>query len=136
VNQQREVAHYRRVLGENALPAANNRLDPAQPLSLEQAMSLANASDESLALRGEDYVQALINKNRIAADFLPTVSLQPSFTIADLGPGARVTGPSVGTTGAFVIRGDTAQRTEVPVVGSVNLFHGFQDVNTLKAAEA
>src|SRR5689334_5297253 len=87
VDQQREVARYRRILDDSTLPGPVERLDPRQPLSLEQAMSLANKTDEDLGLRGEDYVQALINKNRIVANFLPTVSFQPSFTIADRGNG-------------------------------------------------
>src|SRR2546423_15542482 len=71
VNQQREVAHYRRILDEgNSLPPPVQRLDEKQTLSLQQAMALANQNDEDLALRGEDYVQALINKNRLVANFL------------------------------------------------------------------
>src|SRR5438046_8760001 len=99
-------------------------------------MSLANANDEQLALRGEDYVQALINKNRIVANFLPTVSFQPGFTIVDRGGGSAPATPPLGTSGAFRVRGDTGQRLEAPVVGSINLFHGFADVNNLRAADA
>jgi outer membrane protein len=136
VNQQREVAHYRRILDANTLPPPTNQLEPSQPLSLEQAMALANASDESLALRGEDYVQALINKNRVVANFLPTVSFQPGFTIVDRGSGTQSNNTPIGTSGAFRVSGDTAHRFEAPVVGSINVFRGFQDVNNLKAAEA
>ena len=100
-------------------------------------MALANQNNEQLALRGEDYVQGLIEKNRAVAAFLPTVSLQPSFTIGQRPPGATLGSGNVsGITTGFRTSGDLIYKTEVPVVGNINVFHGFGDVANLKAAEA
>ena len=65
VNQEKEVAVYREVLsGPGAVrPAA---LEPNQPLTLPAAMELADWNNEQLSIRGEDYLQALIDKDRAA----------------------------------------------------------------------
>src|SRR5262245_47951895 len=81
VDADRDPKEYRKVLDERVQAPAEPA--PDQPLSLEQAMALANQRNEQLGLSGEDYVQALIAKNRAVAAFLPTVSFQPSYTIAD-----------------------------------------------------
>jgi hypothetical protein len=73
---------YRHVLDENR-PPPTSVLPERSPLSLQQAMALANRHNEQLGLSGEDYVQALIEKNRAIANFLPTVGFQPSYTIRD-----------------------------------------------------
>jgi len=77
VNQEKEVQTYRSVLdgGAAAKPATYS---PDEPLSLERALELVNRHNERLAIRGEDYLQALINKDRAVAAFLPTVSFAPS----------------------------------------------------------
>jgi len=66
VDQEKEVAQYRLVLDDNRLPPTNE-LPANEPLTLEQAMALANRHNEQLGLSGEDYVQALIDKNRAVA---------------------------------------------------------------------
>src|SRR6266850_947862 len=70
LDQQKEVARYRKVLDADAPPID---FTPGAPLSLEQALALANQHNERLALRGEDYLQALIAKDRAASNFLPTI---------------------------------------------------------------
>jgi outer membrane protein TolC len=40
---------------------------------------MANLHNERLALKGEEYVQALIDKDRAVAAFLPTVTLMPTY---------------------------------------------------------
>ncbi len=74
VNQRQEVAHYRRVLHSHpaTAPAA---LRVPQRLTLAVAMRLANDNNEQLAISGENYLQALIAKNRAFATFLPHVGL-------------------------------------------------------------
>jgi outer membrane protein TolC len=161
VDQQKEVALYRDVL-DSHVPRVPEYA-PGETLNLPRAMALANQNNEQLGLRGEEYVQALINKNRVAAAFLPTVSFQPSFTIeqkatgdaaTSTGPGGTGignggTGGSGGGTGGG-IGGSTssggggfrdlgehyARRLEAPVVGNINLFRGYGDVANLAAAEA
>ena len=129
----RDVEEYRKVLDSSVAAVAEPALD--QTLTVQQAMAMANQHNEQLALGGESYVQALIDKNRAAAAFLPTLSLQPSYTIADR-PNGFTPAPSIAGAGAFVVRGDTIQRVEVPVVGSMNVFRGMGDVADLRAAEA
>lgn len=156
VDQEREVALYRDVLDARIprVPPYGN----GEPLSLRRAMALANQSDESLGLRGEEYVQSLISKNRAVAAFLPTVSFQPSFTLeqrardsgsSGTGPGGTGIGTggggSSGATfgmassaggGSFRTAGQVAYRTEAPLVGNLNLFRGYSDVANLRAADA
>ncbi len=82
VDQQKEVQVYRDVLGD---PAATRPASaPAEePLSLRQALRMANRHNEQLSLSGEDYLQALIDKDRAFAGFLPTVNLSPSYLVLD-----------------------------------------------------
>lgn len=156
VNQRKEVDLYRSVLDAH-FPAPATYTE-GEPLSLRQALLLANRNNEQLAMRGEDFVQALIAKNRAVAAFLPTVSFQPNYTIeqrargeagTSTGPGgtgigAGGTGGGTGTTntgatsggGGFRNTGQVAQRLEAPVVGNINLYRGFGDVANLANAEA
>ena len=135
------------MLDQDAIPPMD--LAPA-PLTLENALALANAHNEQLGLRGEDYLQALINKNRAVANFLPTVSFQPTFTIEQkphtsnastttAGGGTTTAGggtfSSSGSAGGFRTTGDTLTRFEAPVVGAMNLFRGGGDIANLYSAE-
>src|SRR5690606_37036922 len=117
-----------------------------------------NQNREALAAQGEDYLQALLNKNRAVAAFLPTVTLQPTFTLSDrprqqrtttsrpsLGSalglpsaGGNTGGSSVsraGSTAGFRTEGHHMYRTEVPVVGEITLFNGFGDIATYRASK-
>ena len=58
VDQKKEVETYRKILDQN-LPAATEP-SPEQPITLEQAFLMANRYNENLGLRGEAYIQALI----------------------------------------------------------------------------
>jgi outer membrane protein TolC len=91
-------------------------------------MELANVNNEQVGLQGENYVQAMIAKSRAVSEFLPTVSLTPSFTIQQAPnqgalSGSPITQPpqAAASSGGFVIRGDTWQRFEAPVSGEMNL---------------
>jgi outer membrane protein TolC len=152
VDQKKEVALYRDVLHGAVPPVAPYVED--ERLTLPRAMALANQNNEQLGLSGEDYVQALIAKNRATAAFLPTVSFQPAFTIAEraTGDGSSGTGPggtgiandgagdlvfvTPGGGGEFRSSGGVSRRFEAPVVGNVNLFRGLSDVANVRAAEA
>ena len=79
VDQEKEVALYRDVLnpkGEQP-PAV---FEPNSPLSLFDALRQANWHNEQLAIKGETYLQALIDKDRSVAAFIPTISYTPIFT--------------------------------------------------------
>jgi len=126
VNQKKEVQTWHDVVDEGLKkPAAYIN---GQALSLTHAMALANQNNEQIGLHGENYLQAIINKNRAVATFLPTVSLQPSYTLEDR-PTHSLAGNAVGFNGRNPI-----YQTEVPVVGSMNLYQGNAVAN-LKAAE-
>ena len=134
VDQKKEIGKYRRVLDTGAAGALAVDYQPGETLTLERAMLLANRDNERLAIAGENYLQALIEKDRSAASFFPTVGLEPSYTIANrAGRGAA---NSVGTIGGFRPVGGTLRRFEAPVVSRVNLFNGFGDVAHLRGARA
>jgi outer membrane protein TolC len=141
VNNQAEVARYRAILnaeGADTVPP----LRPGEELTLARALLLANQDNENLMIRGEDFIQALAEKDRAFAQFLPTISLQPGYTIShNPNAGAQQTGGDgiarpVGTSGGFKAAGRTFRRFEVPVTGSGNLFRGFRDVATVEANES
>ncbi|MDB5305502.1 MAG: outer rane efflux protein [Phycisphaerales bacterium] len=119
VDQKKEVAKYRKVLdGKN--PPKFTYTSP-EPLTLEAALLLANRNDEILASGGEDYLQALINKERAFSTFLPTISFAPTYSWVDK------RGRSF--TGAPVKQGVT----DAPITGRYNVFNGFQDYYTYQA---
>jgi outer membrane protein TolC len=141
VNQAKEVRIYRKVLdGQEPKPKP---LEPGETLTLARAFALANADNEQLASQGETYLQALIDKNRAFAAFLPTVSFQPNFTVEEApqgnappgAPGAPVTSAAsvAATQGGFVQDGRVLRRLEAPVVGAMNF--SYRNVPVYKAAE-
>lgn len=130
--QQQEIARYRKVLDAHApttLPVRENET----PLTLEDAFALANRNNEQLALSGEDYLQAIINKNRDFAAFLPTVNLSAGYSAAY---NDRVGGGFTNTTPPR--RLPTHSQLSYSKSGSIgtgmNLFNGFRDVAALRQA--
>ncbi len=132
INQQKEVDLYRKLLdGPNPLKVSE--IYEGRPLSLEEALLLANRRDENLASNGELYVQALIDKERAFANFLPTVSLAPTINYET----KRIGNSSTGTvsTGTVAAAGGTHDALrDVPITGNVNVFNGFQDLSNLRRA--
>jgi outer membrane protein TolC len=136
VDQKKEVAKYRRVL-DGDQPAPHLTYSPEEPLTLDKAMRLANQDNERIALAGEDYLQALINKDRATSAFLPTVSIDPNYTVTDRPNSSGGSGSgAVGTIGGFKVVGGTLRRFEAPVNSRINLFNGFGDVARLRRSEA
>jgi outer membrane protein TolC len=140
VNQRKEIAKYRAIL-DRGTGGPVPQLAPREELTLTRAVLLANQDNENLMIRGEDYVQAMNDKDRAFSQFLPTVSLQPNYTISH-NPNAGQssvtstgTARPVGTSGGFKPVGRTLRRFEVPVMGSGNLFRGFRDVQALESAD-
>jgi outer membrane protein TolC len=137
VNQRAEVQTYRKVV-DTGLPRPKS-YQPGQPLSLSRAMALANEDNEDIALQGENYLQALIAKNRAVSYFLPTISFQPDYTIEQAGAigtttaGANVSPQVAATAGGFRTDGNTLQRLEAPIVGTANL--SFVSYPNLKSTE-
>lgn len=79
VNMEKETATYRDVLGKPP-PNTPAQLEPNQPLSLVTALEMANWHNEQLAIKGEQYLQSLIEKDRAASNFLPQIAYIPTFT--------------------------------------------------------
>ena len=145
VDQDKEIALYRNVLDRGA--TTRPVYDQAKPLTLVEALQLANANNESLSIRGEDYLHALIDKDRAAAAFFPTISLSPSYFFQDKvsSSGSSTTviggggvGGGVGGGSVFVGGGSSSrnERFDVPVVGDWNAFNGFRDVANVRRARA
>ena len=123
VDHAKEVAQYRRVL-DARMPAPAEGLAPDAVLTLVQALAMANRHNERLALGGEDYLQSLIEKDRVVASFLPKIQLQPGYTRMD----------------PFKLPGPIAQffplhATDVPVTTDWNIFNGFRDVANLERTD-
>lgn len=78
VDQGAEVATYRKLID---LPLPN--IDADTPLSLRDALLLANAENESLSRAGESYLRARIARRRAYAEFLPRFDLLPRYTARD-----------------------------------------------------
>lgn len=133
VDQEKEVARYQEVLRANLL-AREQVFTPGEPLSLRQALDLANRQNERLAIEGENYLQALIERKRAAAAFLPTVSLVPSYSFretVDNGGGGNG-GADDGGGGSNASSND--RTFNVPVNANANLFNGFSDVARLRGS--
>jgi outer membrane protein TolC len=116
IDQQAEIATYRSIL-DNDQPAM--AFVAGQALTLEDALALANQHNEMLNLRGEDYLQALIAKDRAAAAFQPTISLAPSYVSRDRYPGSDP---------------DSNRYMDVPSQTNMNVFRGFGDLAAYRAA--
>jgi outer membrane protein TolC len=129
LNQQKEVARYRKVLDTDTPPID---FTPGEPLSLEQALALANQHNERLALRGEDYLQALIAKDRAASTFLPTISLAPTYFQQDEVTGGQEQNP--GGAGGGNTVSSINHRLDVPIAGRMNLFNGLSDLASYRGA--
>ncbi|MCY2929303.1 MAG: TolC family protein [Planctomycetota bacterium] len=121
-NQARDVASYRKVLDTGAPASAPSA--PGPMLTLRGALAIANAHNERLAMSGETYLQALIDKDRAVAAFLPTVTLSMTHL-------RQETIPTLGG-----INMTPSPANDVVLSEGVNLFHGFRDVAALKRAAA
>jgi len=123
VNQAKEVAKYREVVQTPGQVVPSIR--PGQPLSLEDALLLANEYNERINLQGEAYLQSLIARDRAAATFLPTISLAPSYLRQDL-PSSSGSVSAAGASGGAAAGAFSAQkeRTDVILGGGWNAFNG------------
>ena len=120
VDQKKEVGLYRTVIdGKNPPGYVYHLGEPLSPSA--RALILSNQSDEQLASGGETYLQALIDKERQFATFLPTVSLAPTYSWVN-----RRGASAISSAGAVSVV--KLGITHVPVTGSYNVFNGFQDV--------
>jgi outer membrane protein TolC len=117
-DQAKDVRSYRDVLslGEAAT------LTKGEPLSLATAVRLTNDTNESLSIEGENYLQAIIDRKRAVANFLPTLDLIPALIFRD---GTSSTAPGLADKTQF----------DATLSGQVTLFDGFRNINRLKASD-
>lgn len=125
VNQEREVATYREVL-DAGQPTLAEPFQPADSLSLAQALTLANAGSETLAIIGENYLQALIDKDRAFARFLPTIGLAPAYM--------RQEKTSLGAENSLISEFVRDETLDVPVQGGLDI-SPVTDTANLNAAD-
>ena len=124
VDQARDVRIYRDVLdADRSSPLV--QFHPEGPLTLMDAMGLANAQNEQLSMAGENYLQTLIDKDRAFAAFLPKIGFAPAFMFQ----GKTALAPGNPLIAEFV----PEQATDMPVAGNMDL-HPFRDVPALQAA--
>jgi outer membrane protein TolC len=133
VDQQKEISKYRAVVDVKNPPPVKPDYSRGEPLTLEESLLLANRGYEQIDIQGEAYLQSLIERDRSYSTFMPTVSITPTYSWADQrsGSGNVVTG---GTSTVGASRGYTV--FQAPVVAQANLFNGFRDVATIRAAHA
>jgi outer membrane protein len=124
VDQAREVQTYRKVLdaGQTQPPAP---FSLGESVTLKRALALANTNSEQLAASGEDYLQALIDKDRAFARFLPTIRFAPSYM--------RQEKSSVGAGSSLVSSFVRTETLDAPLQGNMNL-SPFKDAPALWAA--
>lgn len=123
IDQKKEIATYRRVIdGNKPVPV---RIAPDRVVTLTDALMLAIQNEEQLSLQGENYLQALLTKDKTFANFLPNVSLSAGWSYTNQGSLGSVNG--ISTT--------SAQQTTVTVPGQWNFFNGFRDYYSLKSAD-
>ena len=124
VNQNKEIKIYQEVIGESPSKEALS-FHAEEGLSLVQALKLANANNEKLAIAGEDYLQALIDKDRAFAAFLPTLSLAGVFMRQDK--------TSFGAGNPLITDFVPDRATDVPVSGSMTV-NPLHDTFMVRAA--
>lgn len=134
VDQQKEVGIYRAELAGHAPTTTRPAAVPFEAgttLSLTEAMALTSRDNEQLALSGEDYLQALIDKDRVFANFLPTINFVPYFFQRESFDRSVTMGPMK----ASLPREFAPYHAlDVPFVAQANIFNGFSDVARFKAA--
>lgn len=77
----KDPARYRAIL-DGKHPAAVPVYQTDEPLPLLRALQLANADDEAIGIAGENFIQALAQKMKDAGNFLPTLTLGPSYSLS------------------------------------------------------
>ncbi len=115
VDEQKEVARYRGILESDDTPQLPATLQE-EPLTLQRALRLANQHNEQLALSGEGYLQALIDKDRAFSGFLPTITLGPSFSMIDR---PKVDKPSLADTTLKAVRSAAINSVAKSIAGGL-----------------
>jgi outer membrane protein TolC len=115
VDQEAEVRTYRKVVD---MPATRPADIGIGQMTLLRALQSANQQNERLSIEGENYLQAIINRKRALAGFLPTANLTGSYGLDE----------NVGA-------GQQNHALDAAAVGNINLFNGFSDQARLRVAD-
>lgn len=118
VDWSKDVARYRQVLDAHQ-PSTRPVYADQQPLTLVEALQVANADNETIASSGEDYIQALAEKMRQAGTFLPTLTLAPSYTATHTDGSSTTVTNGTGSTSTIRTAGGTSHSTSVSANASM-----------------
>ena len=124
VKQDKDVRIYRDVLDSGKSGPAVS-FHPEDPLTLKAALGLANAQNEQLSMSGENYLQALIDKDRALAAFLPAIHFDAIF-MHQKKTALAADNPLI----AALAPETTA---DMPLAGDMDL-HPFRDIPALQSA--
>lgn len=127
---EQETARYRNLLDPDGSAAAAGPPPPGGSLDLPTALKLTIRSSERLAVSGEDYLQALIERDRQFAGFLPAISFALRFNRIGDFTGREDFSPA-GADDFLPL-----QPVDLPFTFSMNLFNGFRDYNGVRRAYA
>jgi outer membrane protein TolC len=117
IDQKKEIATYRQVIdGNKPAPVA---IAPDRIVTLTDALMLGIQNEEQLSVQGENYLQALLAKDKAFAAFLPTVSLSAGWGYQSSG----------------AIQAGRQQQPSLTVPGTWNFFNGFRDYYSVKSAD-
>jgi outer membrane protein len=117
IDQKKEIATYRQVIDGNK--PAPVTIAPDRVVTLTDALMLGIQNEEQLSVQGENYLQALLAKDKAFANFLPNVSLSAGWGYQSSGS----------------IQSGRQQTPTLGVPGEWNLFNGFRDYYSVKAAD-
>lgn len=114
-DQRSDVASYRAISDPPSPPPT---LAPREALPLQAALILTAAHNEQLAAQGERWVQALADRQRLAAALRPTVDLFAQTEIRE----------NTGNEGV--------SQTDIGISGQYRLLTGMSDLRNVRAADA
>jgi outer membrane protein len=116
-DQVAQINLYRSVV---KIPGDERPFEPNQPLSLQGAFLLANGLNERVSIAGEQYLQAIIDRKRAVANFLPTASLDASYAQ---------------TAGNDLPAGTGSHQRNASVSANMNVFNGGSDIANLNVKD-
>jgi outer membrane protein TolC len=123
VNESAEIEQYKSIVNRGIVDG--DIVSSESPLTVLDSMLMANLNQESLAIAGEEYLQALIDQRRAAAAFLPTITLAPRYAFTD---------QAVGSSGGF--SDEISDGTLDTPLGLDMAVNPVRDMATLRQADA
>lgn len=97
-DQRGDVDRYRAIADPPTMPEVS---EPDAPVSLVEAMRRTAAFNEQLASRGEDYVQALADRQRAVASLLPTLDVFADVALRENTGSGSIVQSALGVNGQY-----------------------------------